>query len=86
MEGVVNEKRGLVHGARSTWGMRYMLLDPVARQHGGSRDVSLFLKPWIVAGLSLVFMIVGVMVYWRRKANGSACTEQRCSCNSCAAK
>jgi hypothetical protein len=43
-----------------------------------------FLNPVVVAMLALVLVIAGVVIYKRRKANGSACMKPGCSCNSCA--
>jgi hypothetical protein len=47
---------------------------------------SFFLNPLVVAGLSIMFVIAGTFMYQRRKANGSACTNQECGCKSCATK
>ncbi|CAG7659075.1 hypothetical protein PAECIP111802_07322 [Paenibacillus allorhizosphaerae] len=43
-----------------------------------------YLNPVVVALLALLFVITGVVIYQRRKANGSACFKPGCSCNSCA--
>jgi hypothetical protein len=45
---------------------------------------SFFLNPVIVAVSALALLIVGGVIYQRRKANGSACVQTGCSCNSCA--
>ncbi|WP_373230656.1 hypothetical protein [Cohnella sp.] len=45
---------------------------------------SFFLNPVIIAGLTLVFVVAGVVIYQRRKANRSTCFKPGCSCNSCA--
>lgn len=44
---------------------------------------SFFLSPVVIAVLSLVLVITGVVIYQRRKATGSACFKPGCSCNSC---
>lgn len=46
--------------------------------------VSSFLfNPFVVAGMALMFVIAGIVIYQRRKANGSPCMKTGCSCNSC---
>lgn len=48
---------------------------------------SIFFSPLIVAGMALVVVIAGVVIYQRRKSNGSACMKAAgCSCNSCTTK
>lgn len=44
---------------------------------------SFFLNPIIIVILALVFTIVGAVIYQQRKANGSSCMREGCSCNSC---
>jgi hypothetical protein len=45
---------------------------------------SFFLNPVVVVVLALVFVIAGVVIYQRRKVNGSVCMKPGCRCNSCA--
>jgi hypothetical protein len=45
---------------------------------------SFFLNPVVVAVLALVFVLVGVVIYQRRKVNGSTCMKPGCNCNTCA--
>lgn len=47
---------------------------------------SFFLNPFVIAGIALLLVIVGIMIYQRRKANGSSCMKTGCSCNSCKTK
>ncbi|MCY9657170.1 hypothetical protein P5G65_31555 [Paenibacillus chondroitinus] len=47
---------------------------------------SFFLNPLILAGMALMFVIIGIVIYQQRKANGSACTNQGCGCKSCVTK
>jgi hypothetical protein len=42
-----------------------------------------FLNALVVVVLALVFVIAGVVIYQRRKANGFACFKPGCSCHSC---
>jgi hypothetical protein len=47
---------------------------------------SFFINPLIVAGMALVFVLAGIIIYRRRKATGTPCAKTGCSCNSCATK
>jgi hypothetical protein len=44
---------------------------------------SFLFDPLIAAGMTLTLAIVGVMVYRRRLAGGSACKKTGCGCSSC---
>ncbi|MGO4498970.1 hypothetical protein AB4114_24110 [Paenibacillus sp. 2RAB27] len=45
---------------------------------------SFFLNPVVIVILALVLITMAVVVYQRRKANGTSCIKPGCSCNSCA--
>lgn len=47
---------------------------------------SFFLQPLVLTVMALVFTAIGIVVYSSRKATGSSCTNQGCSCKSCEAK
>lgn len=44
---------------------------------------SFFFNPVVIVVLTLVFVIIGVIVYRWRRASRSACNITGCSCNSC---
>ncbi|RUT29014.1 hypothetical protein EJP77_16570 [Paenibacillus zeisoli] len=47
---------------------------------------SIFLNPLVLAGLALMLVIMGIVVYQRRKVIGSSCATTGCTCNSCSTK
>lgn len=47
---------------------------------------SFFLSPFVLAGLAVLLIAAGVVIYQRRKAIGSSCMNTGCHCNSCSTR
>lgn len=47
---------------------------------------SFFLNPLVLAGIALMFVIAGIVIYQRRKARGTSCMTTGCNCKSCNTK